>query len=76
MKGTTDPIALPDEDYPPWLWTLLTPSAKNVARHAKKDGRAEAVRMRGEKYEADTERREMRRANRAAIKARNFNATV
>ncbi|KAI0998341.1 hypothetical protein K3495_g9855 [Podosphaera aphanis] len=23
LKGRSDPIALPDEDYPAWLWTLL-----------------------------------------------------
>ena len=23
LKDGSDPVALPDEEYPPWLWTLL-----------------------------------------------------
>lgn len=26
LKGETDPIAKPDEDYPSWLWNLLEPN--------------------------------------------------
>jgi hypothetical protein len=31
LKNGSDPVALPDEEYPSWLWTLLTPKKKKGA---------------------------------------------
>lgn len=31
LKNGSDPIALKDEEYPPWLWTILEPKKKASA---------------------------------------------
>ena len=45
LKGQPLVVALPDEDYPPWLWKLLEP--KNLADDGP-GGKAEKVRLRKE----------------------------
>jgi len=45
LKGQTPVVALPDEDYPPWLWKLLEP--KNLADDGP-GGKAEKIRLRKE----------------------------
>ena len=34
LKSGSDPVALADEEYPPWLWTLLTPKKQKEADSA------------------------------------------
>jgi len=43
LKGQTPVVALPDEDYPPWLWKLLEP--RNLVDDGP-GGKAEKVRLR------------------------------
>jgi len=43
LKGQTPVVALPDEDYPPWLWKLLEP--RDLADDGP-GGKAEKVRLR------------------------------
>ena len=38
MAAKSDPIAMKDEDYPDWLWTLSSPRIKNTAIIEKKSG--------------------------------------
>lgn len=45
LKGQPPVIALPDEDYPPWLWKLLEP---RVLDDDGPGGKAEKVRLRKE----------------------------
>lgn len=34
LKNAQDPVALPDEEYPPWLWTLLARKVKESSVEA------------------------------------------
>ena len=45
LKGQSSVIALPDEDYPPWLWKLLEP--RNLVDDGP-GGKAEKIRLRKE----------------------------
>lgn len=43
LKGQSPVVALPDEDYPPWLWKLLEP--RNLVDDGP-GGKAEKIRLR------------------------------
>jgi len=45
LKGQPPVLALPDEEYPPWLWTILKPK---VYEDDGPGGKAEKVRLRRE----------------------------
>ena len=45
LKGQTPVLALPDEEYPPWLWDLLKP---RVYPDDGPGGKGEKMRMRKE----------------------------
>lgn len=60
-KAGEDPIALPDEEYPPWLWTLLDPEAQKAKLEADPILAAKKAR---------------RQANRDKIKENNFLAKM
>lgn len=45
LKGQTQVVALPDEDYPPWLWKLLEP--RKLADDGP-GGKAEKMQLRKE----------------------------
>jgi large subunit ribosomal protein L54 len=36
MKDQPDPVALPDDQYPDWLWTLLPDTTKSTAKEMDK----------------------------------------
>ncbi|PNS18540.1 54S ribosomal protein L37, mitochondrial [Sphaceloma murrayae] len=38
LKGKTDPLAMEDKEYPPWLWTLLVDSKREGAEVAQGEG--------------------------------------
>jgi large subunit ribosomal protein L54 len=42
LKDKPDPIALPDDQYPSWLWTILDDSSAKLESD-KKAGRADAA---------------------------------
>ncbi|RQM05081.1 hypothetical protein DH86_00003659 [Scytalidium sp. 3C] len=44
LKGRDDPVALADEEYPPWLWTCLESSKKEEAGEALRRKAAKAAR--------------------------------
>ncbi|BEI96100.1 hypothetical protein CcaverHIS631_0110490 [Cutaneotrichosporon cavernicola] len=63
FKDVPDPIALPEDEYPKWLWTLLDqPKGVPVTKAGERNFMAE--------------RKEMRNRNRASIKATNFMKTT
>ncbi|KAF2099569.1 hypothetical protein NA57DRAFT_55529 [Rhizodiscina lignyota] len=37
LKNGSDPVALADEEYPPWLWTILTPKVRANAVNTELD---------------------------------------
>lgn len=56
-KNGEDPVALADEEYPPWLWEVLDQKAQKTKLQADAEKAAHKVR---------------RQANRKQIKADNF----
>jgi large subunit ribosomal protein L54 len=40
LKDQSDPVALPDDQYPAWLWTILD-DADVVLENEKKSGKAD-----------------------------------
>ncbi|GJN93063.1 hypothetical protein Rhopal_006108-T1 [Rhodotorula paludigena] len=58
LKDGADPVALPEADYPPWLWTLLEPATKE---HGQND---EAANLRKQK-------KALKREAKTGIKAAN-----
>ena len=44
MKSGTDPVALPEEEYPPFLWTLLETDNIGDRKEARKANRAQIKR--------------------------------
>lgn len=36
MKDQPDPVALPDDQYPDWLWTLLPDTTKSASKETDK----------------------------------------
>ncbi|GAA5908898.1 hypothetical protein JCM5296_002496 [Sporobolomyces johnsonii] len=58
LKDGTDPVAKEESEYPPWVWTLLNPGAK---QHGEND---EVAKLKKQK-------KELKRAGKAAIKAAN-----
>ncbi|GAA5972006.1 hypothetical protein JCM21900_001994 [Sporobolomyces salmonicolor] len=59
VKDGTDPVAKEESEYPPWVWTLLNPGAKE--QQGEND---EVANLRKQK-------KELKRASKAAIKAAN-----
>ncbi|CAK9784762.1 hypothetical protein CC85DRAFT_327934 [Cutaneotrichosporon oleaginosum] len=63
FKDVPDPVSLPEDQYPKWLWTLLDkPKGQPVAAPGERNFLAE--------------RKAMRDRNRANIKATNFMKTT
>ncbi|GMK57625.1 hypothetical protein CspeluHIS016_0404590 [Cutaneotrichosporon spelunceum] len=63
FKDVPDPVALPEDQYPKWLWTLLDkPKGVPVAPEGERNFMAE--------------RKAMRDKNRSTIKAANFMKTT
>lgn len=60
LQNKPQPIALPDEEYPSWLWKLLD------ADSGIKPGKKAEVRVRGEPLLLD--KRELRKKNKDAIR--------
>ncbi|KAG7561934.1 hypothetical protein FFLO_02663 [Filobasidium floriforme] len=84
LKDKPDPLALPDNDYPDWLWTL-TDEALADSQSGKKAaeldaegqvGDARGVGQAGKGFDRQAERRKLRASNKAEIKARNFLRTT
>lgn len=49
FKDKPDPVALPEDQYPPWLWTLLDAKADaKPADGAERDFKADRRRLRAQ----------------------------
>lgn len=68
LKGGADPVALDDAEYPAWLWKVL--AAPNVKKSTG-GGRKAAGAVEDDGVVMQREIKELRRAGKAAIKARN-----
>ncbi|CED85539.1 Mitochondrial/chloroplast ribosomal protein L54/L37 [Phaffia rhodozyma] len=65
FKTQAVPVALPDEEYPSWLWTMVGEGKALAAAGKIPHGR-------GQEWEANEQRRAIRKANRAAIRTKNL----
>lgn len=68
-QGKPEPVALPDEEYPTWLWTLLDePATANTAaaKRSQRVGERVEVTIKGHKVTMD--KKELRRKNRDNIR--------
>ncbi|GAO46193.1 hypothetical protein SAICODRAFT_75682 [Saitoella complicata NRRL Y-17804] len=83
VAGAQDPVALPESEYPAWLWSIATPSTdpKSLAKSAKKAKVRENNQIAGEAARAKREedekmkwrnKEEIRKRNREEIKNANF----
>ncbi|RSH86817.1 uncharacterized protein EHS24_005091 [Apiotrichum porosum] len=66
LKDQDDPVALKDEEYPAWLWTLLDKDEAAAPTSKTQKGETDFVAV----------RRRLRAQNRSAIKASNFLKTT
>lgn len=72
--GKPDPVALPDEEYPSWLWKLLDEPASAVSsasasasqKKASRPGQKIQVTIKGQKVTLD--KKELRRKNVESIR--------
>lgn len=75
IKNGADPIALPDLEYPAWLWTLTstTPTAASSSSSTanKKTSASGSGSSTTTTKSEKKEKVEMKRTNKVAIKARN-----
>lgn len=64
LQNKPQPVALPDEEYPSWLWSLLD------ADSGIKPGKKVEVHIKGESVSLD--KRELRKKNRDSIRVSRF----
>ncbi|EJT99198.1 hypothetical protein DACRYDRAFT_23811 [Dacryopinax primogenitus] len=92
LKDAPPVIAMPDTDYPAWLWTLLDEPAKagakgkgkgRVAPHKTEDGaeeldekERERRRILKDEEELTAQRKKMRKESRERIRQQNFMKTT
>lgn len=62
LQNKPHPVALPDNEYPSWLWKLMDPDA------GIKPGAQVEVHMKGQSVKLD--KRELRKKNRDSIRVR------
>ncbi|WVQ83267.1 hypothetical protein IAT38_005406 [Cryptococcus sp. DSM 104549] len=70
LKDKPDPVALPDAQYPEWLWTLATDDAP--AAQGGKKAKKETDPLKLEAKALNEEKRRLKVSNREAIKASNY----
>ena len=68
LKGGSDPVALDDSEYPAWLWKVI--AAPNIKKSTP-GGKKGAAAVEDEGVAMQREMKELRKAGKAAIKARN-----
>jgi large subunit ribosomal protein L54 len=66
LKDTPDPIALPDEEYPPWVWTL-TDAVKSAETNDKEkatisSANKSSMEQKESGFDLQAEKRKMRSA--------------
>ncbi|WVW78414.1 hypothetical protein I302_100368 [Kwoniella bestiolae CBS 10118] len=69
LKDKPDPVALEDEEYPPWLWTLLEDTSK---AHKAAENQVELHKEGDKAFDVNKEKRKLKNLNREKIKASNY----
>ncbi|KAJ9100602.1 hypothetical protein QFC21_003646 [Naganishia friedmannii] len=84
LKDKPDPVALPDDEYPTWLWTLTDEYVAAAARRSSSAAPQPPQQTReqgqggksGGGFDLKAEKKKLRATNRADIKSRNFLRTT
>jgi large subunit ribosomal protein L54 len=81
IKDQPDPVALPDDQYPAWLWTVLDDNKAKLEKGEKKEGGEVDFAMQKKRLRAQwvlwfRERGMLMNRNRADIKASNYLKTT
>ncbi|KAK6903700.1 50S small subunit ribosomal protein L37 [Kwoniella mangroviensis CBS 10435] len=69
LKDKPDPVALEDDEYPPWLWTLLEDTSK---AHKAAENQVELHKEGDKGFDVNKEKRKLKNLNREKIKASNY----
>ncbi|WWC86878.1 uncharacterized protein L201_001757 [Kwoniella dendrophila CBS 6074] len=69
LKDKSDPVALEDDQYPPWLWTLLEDTSK---AHKLAENQVELSKEGEQSFDVNKEKRKLKNLNREKIKASNY----
>ncbi|WRT64743.1 uncharacterized protein IL334_001677 [Kwoniella shivajii] len=69
LKDKPDPVALEDDQYPPWLWNLLEDTSK---AHKVAENNVELHKEGQEGFDVIKEKRKLKNLNRDKIKASNY----
>jgi len=56
IKGSPPVLAMEDDEYPEWLWTLLTPKASAIEGQLAKGDLAEMTKKQRQRYEKKQEK--------------------
>ncbi|OWT36652.1 large subunit ribosomal protein L37 [Cryptococcus neoformans] len=69
LKDKPDPVALPDDQYPAWLWTLL----EDTSKAHKAEENAVHLTQEGESgFDLQAEKKKLKNLNRQNIKGANY----
>ncbi|WVR04656.1 hypothetical protein IAU60_001667 [Kwoniella sp. DSM 27419] len=69
LKDKPDPVALPDDQYPAWLWTLLSDTSK---AHKAAENEVELHKEGEAGFDVEKEKKKLKNLNREKIKASNY----
>ncbi|KIR68802.1 hypothetical protein I312_100099 [Cryptococcus bacillisporus CA1280] len=69
LKDKPDPVALPDDQYPAWLWTLLEDTSK---AHKAQENAVHLTQEGGSGFNVQAEKKKLKNLNRQNIKATNY----
>ncbi|WWD21529.1 hypothetical protein CI109_106015 [Kwoniella shandongensis] len=69
LKDKPDPVALPDDQYPTWLWTLLDDTSK---AHKAVENEVHLSQEGQQGFDVVKEKRKLKNLNREKIKASNY----
>ncbi|KAK8847433.1 hypothetical protein IAR55_005291 [Kwoniella newhampshirensis] len=69
LKDKPDPVALPDDQYPSWLWTLLDDTSK---AHKAAENEVHLSQEGEQGFDVGKEKKKLKNLNRDKIKASNY----
>lgn len=72
IKDKPEPVAMPDSDYPDWLWTLLDPKAQSEEGRGVDKGQDFRMTARTKAGPVQLDRKQLRKNNKEAIRVRDI----
>ncbi|WVN89407.1 uncharacterized protein L203_104630 [Cryptococcus depauperatus CBS 7841] len=69
LKDKPDPVALPDDQYPSWLWRILEDTGKE---HKTEENAVKLSAEGNEEFDMAKEKKKLKNLNRENIKAANY----